>query len=74
MHLDLSGQSVLVTGASRGIGAAIARRLGQSGARVAVHYSRGKQEAESLAQAIGNGSEAFGADLAAADAVRPPVE
>ena len=67
MHLDLSGQSVLVTGASRGIGAAIARRLGQSGARVAVHYSRGKQEAESLAQAIGNGSEAFGADLAAAD-------
>jgi 3-oxoacyl-[acyl-carrier protein] reductase len=67
LHLDLSGQSVLVTGASRGIGAAIARRLGQSGARVAVHYSRGKQEAETLAQAIGNGSAAFGADLAAAD-------
>jgi 3-oxoacyl-[acyl-carrier protein] reductase len=67
LHLDLSGQSVLVTGASRGIGAAIARRLGQSGARVAVHYSRSKQEAEALAQAIGNGSVAFGADLAAAD-------
>lgn len=58
---------MLVTGASRGIGAAIARRLGQSGARVAVHYSRSKQEAEALAQAIGNGSVAFGADLAAAD-------
>ncbi len=67
MHLDLSGQSALVTGASRGIGAAIARRLGQSGARVAVHYSKGKQEAEALAQAIGNGSVAFGADLACAD-------
>jgi len=67
MQLDLSGQSVLVTGASRGIGAAIARRLGQSGARVAVHYGKGKQEATALAQAIGNGSEAFGADLASAE-------
>lgn len=67
MQIDLSGQSVLVTGASRGIGAAIARRLGQSGARVAVHYGKGKQEANALAQAIGNGSEAFGADLASAE-------
>jgi 3-oxoacyl-[acyl-carrier protein] reductase len=67
LHLDLSGQSVLVTGASRGIGAAIARRLGQSGARVAVHYRSGKTQAESLAQAIGNGSVAFAADLAVPD-------
>jgi NAD(P)-dependent dehydrogenase (short-subunit alcohol dehydrogenase family) len=67
LNLDLSGQSVLVTGASRGIGAAIARRLGQSGARVAVHYSRGKEQAEALAQLIGNGSVAFRADLADAD-------
>jgi len=64
MKIDLSGQSILVTGASRGIGAAIARRLGESGARVAVHYVRGKQAAEELAQHIGNGSRAFGADLA----------
>ena len=68
MHLDLSQQTVLVTGASRGIGAAIARRLGQSGARVAVHYARGKEAAEQLAQEIGNGSAAFGADLASAAA------
>jgi NAD(P)-dependent dehydrogenase (short-subunit alcohol dehydrogenase family) len=68
MQIDLSGQSVLVTGASRGIGAAIARRLGDSGARVAVHYSKGKQEAEALAQAIGNGSAAFGADLSSGEA------
>ena len=67
VQLNLSGQSVLVTGASRGIGAAIARRLGESGARVAVHYSKGKQAAEALAQAIGNGSAAFGADLASAE-------
>ena len=68
MQIDLSGQSVLVTGASRGIGAAIARRLGESGARVAVHYAKGKQEAEALAQTIGNGSAAFGADLASGEA------
>ena len=67
MHLDLSEQSVLVTGASRGIGAAIARRLGQSGARVAVHYSTSREQAEALARTIGNGSEAFGADLASAE-------
>lgn len=68
MHLDLSQQTVLVTGASRGIGAAIARRLGQSGARVAVHYARGKEAAEQLAREIGNGSAAFGADLASSAA------
>ena len=66
MHIDLSGQTVLVTGASRGIGAAIARQLGQSGACVAVHYGRGMAEAEELATDIGHGAVAFGADLASA--------
>jgi NAD(P)-dependent dehydrogenase (short-subunit alcohol dehydrogenase family) len=64
MQIDLSGQNILVTGASRGIGAAIARHLGASGARVAVHYSREKQAAETLAREIGGGAEIFSADLA----------
>jgi NAD(P)-dependent dehydrogenase (short-subunit alcohol dehydrogenase family) len=65
LQIDLSGQTVLVTGASRGIGAAIARQLGASGARVAVHYGRDRDAAEALAGQIGHGSRAFGADLAA---------
>ncbi|WP_158934747.1 SDR family NAD(P)-dependent oxidoreductase [Burkholderia sp. S171] len=64
MLVDLSGRHILVTGASRGIGAAIARRLGASGARVAVHYRGSREAAEALATEIGNGAVAFGADLA----------
>lgn len=64
MEIDLSGQAVLVTGASRGIGAAIARRLASSGARVAVHFGKERQTAEDLVRLIGNGARAFGADLA----------
>jgi len=69
MLVDLSGTHVLVTGASRGIGAAIARRLGASGARVAVHYRANREAAEALATEIGHGAVAFGADLASSNAV-----
>ena len=64
MKIDLSGKSVLVTGASRGIGAAIAQAFATAGARVAVHYGRKRDEAERLAAEIGGGAEAFGVDLA----------
>ena len=49
-----SGNKVaIVTGASRGIGRAIAQRLGQAGAKVVVNYNRNSAPAEALAEEIG---------------------
>ncbi len=67
MTIDLTNKNILVTGASRGIGRAIAEGLGKSGARVAVHYNANREEAEAVARHIGNGSQAFGADLGTGD-------
>jgi 3-oxoacyl-[acyl-carrier protein] reductase len=63
MRIDLSNTSVLVTGASRGIGAAIARAMAEAGARVAIHYREQRQEAAALAGRIGAAAELFQADL-----------
>ena len=52
MNIDLSGKNVLVTGASRGIGYALAEALSASGARVALSYNSNRQKAEALAQKL----------------------
>jgi len=71
MRIDLSKKVALVTGASRGIGHEIARQLAAAGATVAVHYSNSSDEAVALCKEIGNGSEAFRADLSDAhEAIR----
>ncbi len=49
---DLRGKAVLVTGASTGIGAAVAQAFGGCGARVAIHYNRSAGEAEQVAAAV----------------------
>jgi 3-oxoacyl-[acyl-carrier protein] reductase len=49
---DLANKSVLVTGASSGIGAAISRAFAEQGARVAVHWSANASGAERVAQAV----------------------
>ncbi len=60
MNLDLTGKTALVTGGSRGIGRAIAIRLGACGARVAINYVRNKAAAEETAALIkGAGGEAL---------------
>lgn len=64
MHVDLTDSTVLVTGASRGIGYAIARQCAEAGANVAAHYYTNREKAEALADAAAGRVALFQADLA----------
>ena len=66
MAARLQGKTALVTGASRGIGRAIALALAGAGAEILVHYNRGAVEAENAVEEIrdaGGRAEAVGGDL-----------
>ncbi|WP_048645979.1 SDR family NAD(P)-dependent oxidoreductase [Nitratireductor soli] len=61
--LDLTGRTVIVTGASGGIGSGIAGRLAEAGANVVCHYLGNRAAAEALAAGIGEKAIAVRADL-----------
>ncbi len=74
MPLSSSSRGVLVTGASRGIGAAAARAFAELGDRVAVHYGSARGRADAVAAGLtGEGHVVVGADLADPDAVQTMV-
>jgi NAD(P)-dependent dehydrogenase (short-subunit alcohol dehydrogenase family) len=73
----LAGKRALVTGASRGIGAAIARRLAEEGADVAVTYERSAEKAAEVVRAIeakGRKGVSIKADSADPEAVKRSVD
>jgi NAD(P)-dependent dehydrogenase (short-subunit alcohol dehydrogenase family) len=63
--IDLGGKTVLVTGGSRGIGAAIVRAVADAGATVLLHYGRSREAAEAVRDLVGRAKcKLIQADLA----------
>ena len=74
MSQALVDQIVLVSGAGRSLGAAIAAAFAREGARVAINYRHSKDQAEALAARLGERTLAVAGDVRDASAVRAMVE
>ena len=76
MQIDLTGKKALVTGASRGLGRAIALSLARAGADVVITYEKSADKAQAVAdeiKALGRHGEAVQADSASAQAIQDAV-
>lgn len=69
MNINLKDQRILVTGASRGIGRAIAEQLSNSGAEVLIHFNKNLEEAKSLQLSLPNTSHLAPCDLSNLESV-----
>lgn len=75
--MNLSGKIAIVTGSSKGIGAAIALRLAKAGADIAVNYNRDQAGAEAVVrqiEAMGRKAKAYKSDVAQAVEVEQMME
>jgi len=70
----LNGKRILITGAARGLGRAIALACAAAGARVGINYHRSEAQARSLCEEIGSETRAIGFDVADAAAVARGVD
>ena len=76
MQIDLTGKKALVTGASRGLGRAIALSLARAGADVVITYEKSTVKAQAVVDeiaALGRHGEAIQADSASAEAIQNAV-
>ncbi|MFS9613470.1 SDR family NAD(P)-dependent oxidoreductase [Enterobacter hormaechei] len=76
MQIDLTGKKALVTGASRGLGRAIALSLARAGADVVITYEKSVDKAQQVVDeinALGRHGEAIQADSASAQAIQDAV-
>jgi 3-oxoacyl-[acyl-carrier protein] reductase len=69
-RMKISEQIVVVTGAGRGLGAAIARSFAREGARVVINYYKSQEKAEQLAASLGDKAIALQADVRSAEEVK----
>ena len=71
---QLTGKVAIVTGSSRGIGAAIAKRLAKDGAKVVVNYSRNSEAADKVVAEIqGSGGEALAEPIGTIIAIQADI-
>ena len=73
MNRPISEQTILITGAGRGLGAAIARAFAREGAKVAINYCHSEKAAKALAEELGAKAAAYQADITDPAAVHTMV-